>query len=122
MTKLRRLTISRRMLVTIVGLDMAAAKEAFSAYLDETRLDSRQIDRPDQCQRIGSIKSVKYKTNAPDRNGREHCFVTGNELVCLSVYFCVVSISIFSGSTRLRITAMTKTTATQLAEKTSWIT
>ena len=27
----------------IVGLDMAAAKEAFSAYLDETRLDSRQI-------------------------------------------------------------------------------
>ena len=27
----------------IVWLDMAAAKEAFSAYLDETRLDSRQI-------------------------------------------------------------------------------
>ena len=27
----------------IVGLDMNAAKEAFSAYLDETNLDSRQI-------------------------------------------------------------------------------
>lgn len=27
----------------IVGLDMAAAKEAFAAYLDETNLDSRQI-------------------------------------------------------------------------------
>lgn len=27
----------------IVGLDMNAAKEAFAAYLDETRLDSRQI-------------------------------------------------------------------------------
>ncbi|MCD8008883.1 MAG: DEAD/DEAH box helicase family protein [Clostridiales bacterium] len=27
----------------IVGLDMRAAKEAFAAYLDETRLDSRQI-------------------------------------------------------------------------------
>ena len=27
----------------IVGLDMAAAKEAFAEYLDETRLDSRQI-------------------------------------------------------------------------------
>ncbi len=27
----------------IVGLDMKAAKEAFAAYLDETRLDSRQI-------------------------------------------------------------------------------
>ena len=27
----------------IVGLDMKAAKEAFSAYLDETSLDSRQI-------------------------------------------------------------------------------
>ena len=27
----------------IVGLDMSAAKKAFSEYLDETRLDSRQI-------------------------------------------------------------------------------
>ena len=27
----------------IVGLDMAAAKEAFAEYLDETKLDSRQI-------------------------------------------------------------------------------
>jgi type I restriction enzyme R subunit len=27
----------------IVGLDMAAAKEAFAEYLDETNLDSRQI-------------------------------------------------------------------------------
>ena len=27
----------------IVGLDMNAAKEAFSRYLDDTRLDSRQI-------------------------------------------------------------------------------
>ena len=27
----------------IVGLDMAAAKEAFAEFLDETNLDSRQI-------------------------------------------------------------------------------
>lgn len=29
--------------VKIVGLDMNAAKEAFSAYLNEANLDSRQI-------------------------------------------------------------------------------
>ena len=49
----------------IVGLDMKAAKEAFNEYLDETKLDSRQIYFVNQIVEYGVMKDLSVLQEAP---------------------------------------------------------